>query len=74
MDSARADGYWFAIQSNSAVPRNRRGEAPGPFDSSSGAVESGTPSSFRTMPVDHGLRPEPTVAWPGAVSVTAWSW
>ncbi len=75
-DSARAWGHCAWIQSNSSVPRSRHGEAPGPGTSSSspGSFRSLTPWSLCTMPVECGLRPESTVACPGAVSDIAWSW
>ena len=72
-DRARAVGSAALSQSNSVVPRKRRGDAPGPVTSSSAAAESCTPCELRMMPVWAGHSPDKIVEWPGAVSVTAWS-
>src|SRR5438105_1524513 len=73
-DSARAAGSAALSQSNSSVPRNRAGDAPIPVTPMSGMAESCTPARLRMMPVCAGQRPDRIVAWPGAVSVIAWSW
>ena len=40
----------------------------------SGASAVFTPWLFITIPVCTGKRPDSVAAWPGAVSVIAWSW
>ena len=61
------------IQSVSVEPRKRKGDAPGPVEPMSGACGSPTPVELVTIPVLRGKRPESVLAWPGAVSVMAWS-
>ena len=71
IESARDRGSATRSQSIRVVPRNRKGDAPGPAPSSSGARSSSTPALFRVIPVLRGKRPERVTECPGAVSVIA---
>src|SRR5207247_1657737 len=73
-ESARVFGSAAVSQSVSVVPWNRNGAAPSPGEPRRGQVESFTPAVLRVMPVLRGNRPDIVLAWPGAVSVMAWSW
>ncbi len=48
-------------------------QAPMSPDPINGALGSFTPAELAAMPVCTGKRPDIAAAWPGAVSVLAWS-
>ena len=72
-EKARVRGSAAVSQSVTVVPRKRNGAAPRSVAPIKGQSVELTPARFLVIPVLLGNRPDMVVAWPGAVSVMAWS-